>query len=59
MQAMLSATRARPGAPRDTVDWKADPDWGWPSAAEGSPDQLHTLWEDAMARSSSLVAEAR
>jgi uncharacterized damage-inducible protein DinB len=44
--------------PWDTVDWKADPDWEWHSAAEDSPEQLHTLWQDAVARSRSLVAEA-
>jgi uncharacterized damage-inducible protein DinB len=44
--------------PWDTVDWKADPDWEWHSAAEDSPEQLHELWQDAVARSRSLVAEA-
>ena len=44
--------------PFDTVDWKADPDWDWHSAAEDSPEQLQTLWQDAVARSRSLVTEA-
>lgn len=44
--------------PFDTVDWQADRDWEWHSAAGDSPDQLMTLWEDAAARSRSLVAEA-
>src|SRR6266545_3643034 len=44
--------------PWDTVDWDADPDWDWHSAAEDSPEQLHTLWQDAVARSRALVAEA-
>src|ERR1700716_124949 len=44
--------------PWDTVDWKADPDWDWHSAAEDTPEQLLTLWQDAVARSRSLVAEA-
>lgn len=44
--------------PWDTVDWKADPDWDWHSAAEDTPEQLHALWQDAVARSRSLVAEA-
>ncbi len=47
-----------PAPPWDTVDWKADPDWDWHSAAGDSPEQLRTLWEDAVARSRSLVAEA-
>jgi uncharacterized damage-inducible protein DinB len=45
-------------APWDLVDWKADPDWEWHSAAEDSPEQLQTLWQDAVARSRALVAEA-
>jgi uncharacterized damage-inducible protein DinB len=45
-------------APWDVVDWKADPDWEWHSAAEDSPEQLQTLWQDAVARSRALVAEA-
>jgi uncharacterized damage-inducible protein DinB len=43
--------------PWDTVDWKSDPDWEWHSAAGDSPEQLHALWQDAVARSRSLVAE--
>ena len=45
-------------APWDAVDWTADPGWDWDSAADDSPDRLHTLWQDAVARSRSLVAEA-
>jgi len=41
-----------------TVDWKADPDWEWHSAAEDSPEQLFALWNDAVTRSRSSVAEA-
>ena len=44
--------------PWDTVDWDADPDWEWHSAAEDSPGQLLVLWHDSVARSRSLVAEA-
>jgi hypothetical protein len=40
------------------VDWDADPDWDWHSAAEDTPEQLYSLWQDAVARSRSLVAEA-
>ena len=47
-----------PAPPWATVDWDADPDWDWHSAAEDSPEQLHTLWRDTVARSRSLVAEA-
>jgi uncharacterized damage-inducible protein DinB len=47
-----------PGSPWNTVDWKADPDWDWHSAAKDSPEQLMALWQGAVARSRSLVAEA-
>jgi uncharacterized damage-inducible protein DinB len=46
------------GPPWDTVDWDVDPDWEWNSAAEDSPEQLYALWQDAVARSRSAVAEA-
>jgi uncharacterized damage-inducible protein DinB len=43
-----------PQPPWDTVDWA----WEWRSAAEDSPEQLHALWRDAVARSRVLVADA-
>ena len=46
------------GPPWDAVDWDADPDWEWHSAAEDTPEQLQMLWQDAVARSRSAVAEA-
>jgi hypothetical protein len=47
-----------PVAPWDTVDWAADRDWEWNSAADDTPDQLHAIWQDAVERSRSLVAAA-
>jgi len=47
-----------PEPPWDTVDWDADPDWEWQLAAGDSPEQLHTLWQDTVARSRALVTEA-
>lgn len=47
-----------PAAPWDAVDWKADPDWEWHSAAEDSPEDLRTIWADAVVRSRDLVADA-
>ena len=44
--------------PWDTVDWKADPDWEWHSAAQDTPEQLFALWRDAVASSRSRVTEA-
>ncbi len=46
------------GAPWDTADWDADPDWEWHSAAGESPEQLRALWQDAVARSRSALAQA-
>src|SRR5215470_15429200 len=36
----------KPGAPWDAVDWDADPDWEWHSAADDTPEELMTLWRD-------------
>jgi uncharacterized damage-inducible protein DinB len=47
-----------PAAAWDAVDWKADPDWEWHSAAEDSPEYLRTVWADAVDRSRGLVADA-
>ena len=44
--------------PWDTVDWAAEPDWEWHSAADDSPEQLLGLWRDAVTSSRALVAEA-
>jgi hypothetical protein len=38
-----------PVAPWDTVNWDADPDWEWWSAAVDTPDELMELWRDAAA----------
>jgi uncharacterized damage-inducible protein DinB len=44
--------------PWDTVDWDADRDWEWHTAAEDSPEQLLGMWQDAVTRSRALVAAA-
>jgi len=46
------------GPPWDTVDWEADPDWEWHSAADDTAEQLMMLWQDAVAGSRSAVNEA-
>ena len=43
-----------PRPPWDAVDWQ----WDWHSAAEDTPEQLYALWQDAVVRSRSLIAEA-
>jgi uncharacterized damage-inducible protein DinB len=45
-------------SPWNTVDWEADPDWDWHSAAQDPPDQLFALWHDAVVHSRARVAEA-
>jgi Protein of unknown function (DUF664) len=35
-----------------------DTDWQWTSAAEDSPEELRTLWLEAVARSEAAVDEA-
>ena len=40
-----------PGPPWNKVDWEADPDWEWHSAADDAPEQLYSLWHDAVERS--------
>jgi uncharacterized damage-inducible protein DinB len=44
--------------PWDTVDWKADPDWEWRTAAADSPEELFALWQDAVQCSRALTEEA-
>jgi uncharacterized damage-inducible protein DinB len=46
------------GSPWNAVDWDADPDWEWRTAADDTPEQLLTLWQDAVSRSRTAVAEA-
>jgi uncharacterized damage-inducible protein DinB len=47
-----------PEPPWDTVDWDADRDWDFHSAADDTPEQLHALWQDAVSRSRMLATEA-
>ena len=44
--------------PWDTIDWQADPDSEWHSAADDSPDELFALWRAAVDRSRSSVTAA-
>lgn len=45
------------GSPWDSVDFDADPDWEWRTAAQEPPDALYRLWKDAVTRSRQVVAE--
>ena len=47
-----------PPPPWDLKNWEGDPDWEWHSAADDSPEELMALWQEAVARSRSVVADA-
>jgi Protein of unknown function (DUF664) len=47
-----------PGPPWNAVDWDANPDWDWRSAADDTPEQLYAYYEEAVARSRSALAAA-
>ena len=47
-----------PAEPWASVDWSADSDWEWNSAADDSPEELMALWRTTVDRSRSLVDEA-
>jgi pimeloyl-ACP methyl ester carboxylesterase/uncharacterized damage-inducible protein DinB len=44
--------------PWDVIDWDADPDWEWHSAADDTPEELFALWRSAVERSRALTADA-
>jgi len=45
---------SRPTPPWDTAEWA----WEWASAADDSPEELVTRWQEAVERSRAVVAEA-
>ena len=51
-------TGAPMGEPWRSVDWDADPDWEFTSAAADPPEQLYALWDGAVARSRERLAAA-
>ena len=52
----LAGTPTSP--PFDAIDWDADPDWDWRTAADDGPDGLWALWEASVERSRAQVARA-
>lgn len=44
--------------PWATDEWETDPDLDWHEAAGRTPEQLRAIWQDAVARSRALVADA-
>ncbi len=53
---VLHAREEQP--PWNAVDWDADRDWEWRTAADDFPDELRALWQDAVVESRALVALA-
>lgn len=45
-------------APFDTAPWEEDRDWEWHTAVEDSPEQLRTLFNDAVTRSNRIIDDA-
>jgi uncharacterized damage-inducible protein DinB len=48
----------QPGDPWRSVDWEADRDWEWNSAAHDTPEQLRALWSEAVEQSRRATSEA-
>jgi hypothetical protein len=46
------------GEPWPEIDWVADPEWEFTTAADDSPETLYALWDDAVERSRRRVAAA-
>ena len=46
------------GDPWDSVDWDADPDWEFRTAADDSPEQLRALFDAAVEQSRRNIDEA-
>jgi Protein of unknown function (DUF664) len=46
-----------PGAPWNTVDFEADPDWEWRTGALDPPEVVYALWRDAVHRSRTLATK--
>ena len=44
--------------PWRSVDWAADRDWEWHTAAQDSPEELRALWQASVDRSRELLAAA-
>jgi uncharacterized damage-inducible protein DinB len=44
--------------PFDGVDWDADPDWEWRTAAEDRPEHLRTLYDDCVRRADAAIDAA-
>ncbi|MDI6101804.1 DinB family protein [Actinoplanes sp. NEAU-A12] len=48
----------QPAALWKDVDWDAEPDWEWRTAADDSPEFLYALWAECAARSRANITAA-
>ena len=42
-------------APFDSIDWDADPDWEWRTAADDSPEELRGLYDECVRSADSCL----
>ena len=54
----LAVTGRRPAPPWDTMDPGDDPDFEWRTSRTDSPEELYTLWREAVARSEAVTQAA-
>jgi hypothetical protein len=54
----IDFTGEAPGPPLDAPEARTDPDWVWRSAADDSPEELYSLWRNAVAHSRAAMAKA-
>ncbi len=47
-----------PGSPWQEVDWEAEPNWEFTSAADDTPEQLYAMWDAAVERADARIAAA-
>jgi uncharacterized damage-inducible protein DinB len=50
--------RRDPGPPWNAIDFDADPDWDWRTAADDAPDELRENWQRAVEQARGHVADA-
>jgi hypothetical protein len=57
-QSTVKLSGQAPGEPWNSVDWDAEPEWPFTSAADDSPDELYVLWESAVERARARLGAA-
>ena len=57
-QSTVKLSGQAPGEPWNGVDWDAEPEWPFTSAADDSPDELYALWESAVERARARLGAA-